>query len=459
MFTVPHQSFTGGRPNANRRLALREEEEELRAKQREADFAAMAYSQSLAEQKAAGQAEAIEKQVKEIQLAAIEAEVQDRKEQTTLSVTRDEMADAIAQADASADAREAAAQEDRDFRVSRLLALHQEQTEAQKLEAQKKALLAAERPGLLRLLDAPLTQFSHLVDAEFREIRRARELYSERRLADEANAELDIAAVDIALSSQRRIRTDLEDNFMAEQRSHDLDALSLKLDNAVAERRVAERHRDEAGKRCTALQVEAVRLKRDCDHKTHEILEIEAKLRLEQREHQQDVKRSVANAYDSRRALQIEYDKACDAHTEEERFLELVIGEGRVTRAEGAMKQNQANEAKQIVEEQLQLKQQQMKDLEYQWQTQHNAHGKLNSALDSAWSNTRLITTQSSIAADNVHDYHSRNLQEGLGNARSLNLGDKGIRGGGRSTELENLDIVYRNSRGVSFGTSSVHRN
>ena len=43
-------------------------------------------------------------------------------------------------------------------------------------------------------------------------------------------------------------------------------------------RRVAERHRDEAGKRCTALQVEAARLKRDCDHKTHEISEIEAKV-------------------------------------------------------------------------------------------------------------------------------------------------------------------------------------
>ena len=55
MFTVPRQSF--GRSNATRRLALREAEEELRAKQREADFAAMAYSQSLAEQKAAHQAE------------------------------------------------------------------------------------------------------------------------------------------------------------------------------------------------------------------------------------------------------------------------------------------------------------------------------------------------------------------------------------------------------------------
>ena len=35
---------------------------------------------------------------------------------------------------------------------------------------------------------------------------------------------------------QRRIRTDLEDNLIAERRSYDLDALCLKLDNAVAER-------------------------------------------------------------------------------------------------------------------------------------------------------------------------------------------------------------------------------
>ena len=68
-----------------------------------------------------------------------------------------------------------AVQGERDIRVSRLLALHQEETEvlavlvecqlgwkpdwagfqAQKLEAQKKAQLASERPGLVPLSHCP----------------------------------------------------------------------------------------------------------------------------------------------------------------------------------------------------------------------------------------------------------------------------------------------------------------
>eukprot|EP00658_Telonema_sp_P-2_P046776 TRINITY_DN3507_c0_g1_i2.p1 TRINITY_DN3507_c0_g1~~TRINITY_DN3507_c0_g1_i2.p1 ORF type:complete len:416 (+),score=127.31 TRINITY_DN3507_c0_g1_i2:187-1434(+) len=188
--------------------------------------------------------------------------------------------------------------------------------------------LAQTRPGLMRLLDTPMTSFAHIVDDEFQAVRQTNQAYADRQWRDEAEMSLLIRKAEIELDRRSRRLHEVEAALSVELRRHDLNQLANHVAIATSDRRVAERQRDDAGAKLRKCEFEANRLHKDTLHMRENYKIIEHKMRGKQRENDELKKKLDIQARVGREQLQNRFDRAGEMvrRAEEELNAERKLG-------------------------------------------------------------------------------------------------------------------------------------
>eukprot|EP00656_Telonema_subtile_P015612 TRINITY_DN1820_c0_g1_i1.p1 TRINITY_DN1820_c0_g1~~TRINITY_DN1820_c0_g1_i1.p1 ORF type:complete len:398 (-),score=117.63 TRINITY_DN1820_c0_g1_i1:196-1389(-) len=371
---------------------------------------------------------AIDRRAAEIEAQTELSRQQEARSQQLYMENHDAAREAHRQQELAAEQKAIMVKDAEDFADELARAKAKQQAEAEEEEAYEMRKLAQTRPGMMRLLDTPLTTFSHIVDDEIRSVRQTHEAYNERRMCDEAETFVLVRRVEIELDREARMRGEVEEALRVELRKHNLEYYADELHHMGAERRTAERQRDAAQERLEATAMEAHRLKQDGKHMREQIDVISGKLRIKARAHEDAMKKADMQARVDRENIQFRYDHAKAQLAAAQDRLHQTNTLGHELRTDGRERQREEDHKKEHARADYEQINQRSEHLNAAHAHHADAVGSLSRAMDLGSRETKMIGHQAHSSTQSVHSSHERQLQDGAKSARRMNTR------GGRNT-------------------------